>query len=374
MSAAAELGRRQRNLGLDLVRALAITLVLITHGGNTVCSWYGCKAPVQYLPTGSLGVESFFALSGFLIGGLLLDIIERNLGPGAWWRFMMRRWLRTLPLYYLWLAVLVIVVPPGEGHFSEILAHATLTQNLQWPMPSDWFAVSWSLTVEEWFYLLFSVALLGGSFLTRRPRATLWCIIAVFVVVPTAMRWMVPDSLAYGEYVRKVTLLRLDAIAYGVAVVALCRARSRLVARPLVLLAIGLGMVGGIVLLAYHPPPPQGHWLRTFGPTIMPLGCALCLPAATLIERLPGFAWPVRKMSTYSYALYVSHLTVLDQLFQLRNQWGLSAAVSTALAVLLTFGLSVAVHRWVELPILACRPRQFPRASGAPPWVQPAGI
>src|SRR3954451_24714128 len=95
-----------RNLGLDLVRAAAISLVVVAHFGGTVIFWSGHEMTSALGSTGFFGVELFFALSGFLIGGLLLDIIERDPGLGAWGRFMVRRWLRTLPLYLLWLAVL----------------------------------------------------------------------------------------------------------------------------------------------------------------------------------------------------------------------------------------------------------------------------
>jgi peptidoglycan/LPS O-acetylase OafA/YrhL len=50
--------------------------------------------------SGFLGVELFFALSGFLVGSLLLELIERDASLLSWWRFMVRRWLRTVPLYF----------------------------------------------------------------------------------------------------------------------------------------------------------------------------------------------------------------------------------------------------------------------------------
>lgn len=356
----------RRNLGLDLIRAMAITLVLITHGGGAIAYWSGYRLPDLVTTCGYLGVELFFALSGFLIGGLLLDIIERDTGPRAWGRFMLRRWLRTLPLYVLWLCVLAIVFPPDANRLVQIAAYGTLTQNLLWPMPSDWFAVSWSLSVEEWFYLLFSAVLLAGVSLTGRRQATLWCVIVLFIVLPTALRWTVPDALVYGEHIRKVALFRLDAIAYGVAMVALWRRRHPLVARPLPLLAVGLVLVLGICYLGYDPPPPQGHWLRTFGLTVMPLGCALCLPASLLIQRLPGVTRAVRLVSAWSYALYLVHLSVIDAVNLHRWAWGLSAFASTVLAIVLTFGLSALLHHWFERPILARRPRQYPSEHPAP--------
>jgi peptidoglycan/LPS O-acetylase OafA/YrhL len=86
---------------------------------------------------GFFGVELFFALSGFLIGQLLLELTERDPGLGGWWRFMVRRWMRTLPLYLLCLLVLALLTGPAGDVSLYLARYGTLTQNLQWPMPAD---------------------------------------------------------------------------------------------------------------------------------------------------------------------------------------------------------------------------------------------
>jgi peptidoglycan/LPS O-acetylase OafA/YrhL len=159
--------RGTRNLGLDVVRAVAVSMVLITHWGAVISWWIGLQWPRIIALSGFFGVELFFALSGFLIGLLLLELIERDASAHGWWRFMMRRWLRTLPLYGLCLAGLAIFWRPAGNLLAYLAHYGTLTQNLLWSMPDDnWFGVSWSLSVEEWFYLLFSVLLVGSVALT----------------------------------------------------------------------------------------------------------------------------------------------------------------------------------------------------------------
>ena len=91
----------RRNYGLDLIRSLAICLVLFAH--------FTTKAPA----CGVLGVELFFVLSGFLIGGILYQTL-RNQDPIHFrdiWLFWKRRWMRTLPNYYLFLAVAIAMFP-----------------------------------------------------------------------------------------------------------------------------------------------------------------------------------------------------------------------------------------------------------------------
>jgi peptidoglycan/LPS O-acetylase OafA/YrhL len=152
-------GQAPRSAGLDLVRAIAILLVLLGHCGAFFAWWYGIAFPWQLAVGGFYGVELFFVLSGLLIGRLLIDILDRGPTPRAWLVFMTRRWMRTLPLYFLWLFVLAAFWPPhgpeGSTLWRVLPWFVTMTQNLAWGRVDSWFGVSWSLAVEEWFYLLF---------------------------------------------------------------------------------------------------------------------------------------------------------------------------------------------------------------------------
>ena len=97
-----------RVFGLDLMRALAIIFVVIGHGGwildkaNTHFPW------IRFID----GVELFFVLSGFLIGGILIKIFQnaKSIKLETIWSFWIRRWFRTLPNYYLVLVLNIVVV------------------------------------------------------------------------------------------------------------------------------------------------------------------------------------------------------------------------------------------------------------------------
>src|SRR5690606_2818512 len=106
------------------------------------------------LVIGAIGLEFFFVMSGFLIGGMLLDITNRGVSVSRWAEFTIRRMLRVLPPYLVWLLVLWVFYPP-EHQFS-IFSFLTFTQNLAWAsVGGQWFDVSWSLSVEFWFYIGF---------------------------------------------------------------------------------------------------------------------------------------------------------------------------------------------------------------------------
>jgi peptidoglycan/LPS O-acetylase OafA/YrhL len=357
-----EIPARERMLGLDLLRSFAIGAVLVSHFGDGFTALYGMHQPVALSHGGFYGVELFFVLSGFLIGRILLDLVDRDRSPRAWMTFMLRRWLRTLPLYYLWLVVLLLALPPAEQAASHLLRYASFTQNLAWPMPADnWFGVSWTLAVEEWFYLLFSVAL----FLllqARRGTGGAWSVILLFLLLPLGARllWVAPSDWT-GE---KAVLFGLDPIAYGVLAAAIVRRRA-VTARQ-----AGMGLLLGVLLLGVatqilepllNPPPiatPPLIMLGFFVATCA--GYAFCLPAAAVFRG--GTGWlpaTIRLIARLSYSLYIVHLSVLEFFSAYAYRGMLSRPVSIILTVVLTALVAWALNRFVEAPIIARRPPQY---------------
>lgn len=348
-----------RSIGLDLVRAVAITGVVGAHVGGATLHAYGVGGrPFVLLLEGGNGVELFFALSGFLIGGLLLEILERGPGAHAWFVFLVRRWLRTLPLYLLWAFVLLIGMPPADP-LSHAVSYLSLTQNLAWPMPSDgWFGISWSLTIEEWFYVLFSGLLLVLHTMTKRGAVLLTCVI--FLAVPLLARGtLAPPGIDWDSGMRKVVAFRLDAIAYGVAMAWLCRYRSATMVRwRFSLFGIGLGIF--VLAEADGLTWIMGQGWRALYFSLLPLAGALVMPMAVELH----ISWEparaaIRWLSERSYALYLVHLTVLDVATRELAAGRLPLAW-LAPAVLVASGvLAESSFRWLESPILTRRPNQF---------------
>src|SRR5262245_19657934 len=130
-----------RNFGLDVVRSAAILPVLAVH----YLAFTVPQAPALVWPYGILGVTIFFVLSGFLIGRIMLRQFDRSAGWPELLTFYQRRWLRTLPLYYLALVVGLFVSPGGIGFAPaagwRTLLYIPFLQNFAWPIP-DWFSES----------------------------------------------------------------------------------------------------------------------------------------------------------------------------------------------------------------------------------------
>ena len=95
--------------------------------------------------------------------------------------------------------------------------------------------------------------------------------------------------------------------------------------------------------------------------TLTPLACALCLPLATRLHRLPpGAAWIVRQVSLHSYALYLVHLPILDAVSLWHSRYGLPGPACVAVSAVLILGASYMLHHFVEVPVMERRPRQYP--------------
>ncbi|MCD4692674.1 MAG: acyltransferase, partial [Calditrichales bacterium] len=153
----------KRIYGYDLLRAFAIFCVIHGHGSHLLGGTVLENFPWFKLPH---GVDVFFVISGFLIGYSFIVNINKTNGKLALSKslnFWKRSALRILPNYYLILAINYILVnsdiSAGSTDKFGIVLFATFTQNLYYPF-YDFFWESWSLAVQEWFYLLFPIFLM----------------------------------------------------------------------------------------------------------------------------------------------------------------------------------------------------------------------
>jgi peptidoglycan/LPS O-acetylase OafA/YrhL len=328
---------------------------------------------------GILGVEIFFVLSGFLIGGILLDLMEKGRFE-AWpdlLRFWSRRWLRTLPLYYLFLAVYLWFDWKGPARLRDHLDFLFFLQNFAWKAP-DFFLVSWSLPIEEFFYLLFPLAL----FLLRRgpvrdPYRGLPAALGLFLIGPLLLklaRAPYADWYGFDQQLRMQTVTRLDSLMYGVGAVFVKRRYPALWRALADRSAWGLALALAVCVYLYMDLPGLigSRWLEALFFPLVSLSVALVLPFFDgLRSRRPSRARAlIAYVSTVSYSIYLGHVLVLTRvnaaLERTPGAWGavwerplrlypLYVALILALATLTYYG-------W-ERPFLRLRDRS--RASSA---------
>lgn len=353
-----------RIFGLDLLRAIAVVLVVHSHADDLLDAYWPMDPGAAALD----GVTVFFVLSGYLIGNILLKLTAMSAVP--WSRrlldFWQRRWLRTLPNYYLFLLVNVALV---AGHWSpgilniNTLAYVVFLQNFIIPLDL-FFWESWSLAVEEWFYLLFPLMLALGVGWLRLPWRPGYMIIALlFVAVPTVLR--IPASAAVENafmldlLVRKIVVMRLDSIACG-ALMAWCMARwpaEGMRHRHMLLLL-------GSALLAFTVPwSLRGDLVYngTWHCTLSACSIALMLP---FLSQWRNFRWsaPITVLSLVSYALYLTHMPLRN--FFLLWVKGQDLPTTVMLYVgyyLASIAAAAVVYAFWERPFMALRERLTPR-------------
>jgi peptidoglycan/LPS O-acetylase OafA/YrhL len=173
-----------RSHGLDTLRALAIFAVIAFH----VSSYHGVTVPDAVRPAarmGWIGVDLFFVLSGYLIGSQLLRPYLDGKRPSVW-GFYRNRLFRILPAYSVVLALYFAVPAWSEDSLAPLWKYCTFTFNLFVASNFRGFSHVWSLCVEEHFYLVLPLIVLG---MMRRPsmRRTV-ALLAGLVLLGMAIR------------------------------------------------------------------------------------------------------------------------------------------------------------------------------------------
>jgi peptidoglycan/LPS O-acetylase OafA/YrhL len=353
-----------RIFGLDLMRAIAILSVVNAHAvvlekANTNFPW------IKLVD----GVELFFVLSGFLIGGILIKLFQKSetFGIKAISRFWIRRWFRTLPNYYLVLILNIIVVYFGliNEDFSQFNWKFFLfLQNFAGPF-YGFFWESWSLSIEEWFYLLYPVILGIVYFILKKFRVSkkhiFLCAISVFLLIPFLLRAIFASRIdvdAFWLEVRifKVVIYRLDGIALG-----LFAAFIKYWYPSFWVKSRNIAFIAGIILIytiLYTTWVPNAYITKVFKVLFTSLGCFLLLPKFDSIRKAPILLVKFfTHISLISYSMYLLNLAlvaeVMNTIFPAQGPY--SAWTSYAIYWVCVIVFSTLLYKYYEKPMMDLR-------------------
>ena len=299
-----------RIAALDGVRGLAILCVLVMHG-LYIGPLFGLDvmahpyARVAFL--GWSGVDVFFVLSGFLITRIL---VRSKGGPRYFRNFYMRRSLRIFPLYYLVIVLLLYVLPRPPASGADQLAHLLYYQNWRYAFAHGELIdparhVTWSLAIEEQFYLVWPAVVWLLS--VRALRVV--CVAAIVGAVGLRV-WLVAGVGLDGTHF--LTPCRLDTLAAGalLAVVPPPRAWLGWLLAPLgVAGLVTTGFVSGSSI-------PATTAQQTWGLlSALAIGVGLLTLARSSAALQPWFALrPLQSLGKYSYCIYLTHMLVIEWL------------------------------------------------------------
>ena len=304
---------------LDGVRGLAILTVMLYHmtlidGANAFD-----RGVLGVIKAGWLGVDIFFVLSGFLITGLLYDAK----GSAHYFRnFYARRTVRIFPLYYAVVALCLIVLPriphPKAASFGRIAGdeiwYWLYLSNFSISNANGWrhaiLDISWSLAIEEQFYLLWPAIVFACT------RRTLLKVCAGMIVAAILTRAAIASTGAHWIHNYVLTPARMDGLAVGAAIALFARGEGGLVglvpaarrAAPVLgALLLGLFAVSGHSAIERPLFQVVGFTtLELFLGSLFVLGLTAS-PTDTWVGRRLGGRF-LRTLGKYSYALYLFHL------------------------------------------------------------------
>lgn len=357
---------------LDGLRGLAILLVILCHyvgNADHVRLGLWIHRALSVFTVGWSGVDLFFVLSGFLIGGILLDA---RTSPHYFRAFYMRRVFRILPLYYAWtllfgiLALLALWLAPGRTPLTshdllQVPLHLLFLQDF-WigmlPWPWIWFVVTWSLAVEEQFYLL-------APFLIRHIsiRKLVPLLVSIIAVAPL-LRFVIYRWTGNPFSASVPMPCRADALAWGILLAIAWRQpsfRAFLAARGRLLSRAVLFFFLGVAALSWWLARPPALVTLTIGISWLALfySCLLLLVLSRTAGRVAAvmrWRW-LGKLGAISYCVYIlhdafnqiAHRVLLHSEPQLYNLRGLAV---TLLALLLTISVASISWRFFEQPLI----------------------
>ncbi len=335
----------KRNFGLDLARAIAITMVFLSHG-------------VSALDSLGVGVDLFFVLSGFLIGRIYLrSQADAHDVPGTFtlWGFWSARWFRTLPPYLAALALFAL----AEPHFHNNPIHPYYLVFAQNYLGLTGFGPSWSLSVEEHFYL--ALPLIGYLSLRFVGRKRLVWLLPLLALVPQLLRTaaVLGSGLPTNWYWR--THLHCEGLILGVWLAYVFVDRQPLWAklrRPAMLLA-----ALPLAILAYQnmvPEQPLAFRATVF--LLYAIGYASWLRLLYDVRWTPlsalgkGVKEAVHGIALASYSIYLVHTLMFTDVRVLVDGWP-RGVVKSGTILACALGASILFYFAVERPTILLRDR-----------------
>ena len=352
-----------RNVALDVLRGIAILLVFGRHAPQFPHS-HNPIDPIlrSWLNFGWVGVDLFFVLSGFLVSGLLFSEYLKR-GKLRIGRFLIRRGMKIYPAF--WALLIVGTIEAFREHQAQIgrrfLLELFFLQNYR----QGFFWHTWSLAVEEHFYLALALVLAwmasrGGPNPFKRIVALsiAAAVVALGLRIWTSFRW--PFDLYTHIF---PTHLRFDSFAFGVLLsygyhfhhqrLSAFASRFRWL-----LLAGGLAAISPCAFL-----PISSRFVTTIGLTLLYLGfgsillAALHFPAIGRWAVSQGLAW----LGVYSYSIYLWHLLVAEHCVHLLSRFMHPTYAMVMLVYLVgSICVGVAMSLLIEMPVLRIRNWLFP--------------
>lgn len=350
----------KRSFGIDFVRTISIALVIFRH--------YGFYTGFNY---GHFAIEFLFVVSGFLIGQILFNdfFSTESIEPSSLKRFMIRRWFRILPLYYFCLLIKFIIAPQIGW---KIFYYIFFLQNHFYGI--DFYPVSWTLVIDEWFYLGVPLMLFVFiRFISHKPSHILGFIIGVIVSINLARFFWVHQTDAQWQGLVGNVPFRQDTLLFGVLLAFIKKKYNPIFSRlenPWAFLLSICGVAVFIYVMREIRYPVDNIndflWTRTIAFSAISFLIMLTLP--WLENSFPVSDKPFFKGwnsfivwgSKLSYALYLVHADVKHIFLPHLLKIGIPDTLASWILIGISIIISMILYKILEKPLLIVRDKYFP--------------
>jgi peptidoglycan/LPS O-acetylase OafA/YrhL len=348
--------------GVDLLRAIAVSSVFFFH--------------FQWFQPGWLGVDLFFVLSGFLIGGAIIDQAQR--GTWSYRRFYLHRAMRILPVYYLFILLKSALVGLPLADHSPAFSLASVGAAMSFMQTSSiwyfgWMADAkfvpggtWSLVIEEYFYLLCPVLLVTVWSIYRSHRALMTALLLACVSAPI-VRYLsnyhyAPDDKDWYFASWLQFRSRYDTLVFGVIAALIVRKWDFSLRQRAIAFSAGAAILAGVLGYLVN----SRMWLHSGQTTRLAaqwfpflLGAAFALILAA-IHKMRCRAVFIAVIARLSFVIYLGHIFLQElygsysgsSILLVQQLKSMTSAEGTLVFGVATLALSYLVSLLVEYPFI----------------------
>jgi peptidoglycan/LPS O-acetylase OafA/YrhL len=333
----------KRVYGLDILRAVAILLVVYGHS----MIYFGYNSyNVPYLGD---GVTLFFVLSGFLIGKIYFKTVQKDAASLV--TFWTRRWLRTLPAYFFVLVIMMILTR------HNLLSYFTFTQTL-FNGNADTYSESWSLCVEEWFYLIVPLVLYILYRVTKNKKDSIYAIVFFIILISIVRVLRTSSSMPvwdWDNFIKRTVVTRLDSIMYGV-LAAYLTLYSKIKLQKLFIPGLIIWVINFSIYNIYGYTSYQ-IW---FDIPIESIAAFVMLPYLASVKTGKGVLFrSLTFISKISYSIYLLNLSPVKAILNNDHIQPIIKLVPPVLVFfIVSFGGAYLLYRFVEKPFMKLRDKK----------------
>ncbi|MCD9854640.1 acyltransferase [Epilithonimonas sp. JDS] len=360
-----------RIYGLDIMRFFAIMSVVISHAATLLSD--KIKKITEYFAFD--GVSIFFVLSGFLIGGILIKLINnKGINSKVIKNFWIRRWFRTIPNYFLILTVLVLLHTLYDPNFSfrDSLKYFYFSQNIYTPHPAHFFPEAWSLSVEEWFYLILPLLIMTLSFTFKGSQRTAILVSCLLIIVSVTLfrsyRYFSLSDLnisGWDIFFRKQVITRLDSLMFGV-LAAYCHFYhyKSWIRHKKLLLVIGVALILFERFYLSQYIPISSFYACVLSFTLVSAATAMLLPFLNEFKAVKGglLFRVITYISLISYSMYLINYTLIQKFMinaipweYLSDNYKIIMVVRYGFYWALVILMSILIYKYFEIPMTKMR-------------------